>query len=294
MRNFLLHLAQRSVGKAPLIQARAAPALDATGAAAPAVEAAAAPSYPRTAFVADMTAPLPPRPIQSFAGEPASPAPVDRPIAEAQPISRPDPAPRRTPETSEDSAPPIPHRPIDLETGSVRPAAEAVPTAELAFQPAPPERTVIIHTAAAAPPVIQPAAIPDADAGATGTLPAPEPAAPSDRRDLAASIAPRDPEPGRRDVREPRLSDISLKPANLARRPIARLEPMPPKAVAPATQQPQENRLVHVRIGAIEIHGAAPPAAAAPAPAAAPAQRAALANGFDGFSRLRSYAPWEW
>jgi hypothetical protein len=53
-------------------------------------------------------------------------------------------------------------------------------------------------------------------------------------------------------------------------------------------------RVVHVRIGAIEIHAAAPNAlAAAPlAPPTAPASNPPATSGFDSYDRLRSYAPW--
>ena len=61
---------------------------------------------------------------------------------------------------------------------------------------------------------------------------------------------------------------------------------------------PTAERTVHVRIGAIEIHSgdsAQPPTTAAPAPAlAAAAPSVSTAGGFDDFTALRSYAPWAW
>jgi hypothetical protein len=87
------------------------------------------------------------------------------------------------------------------------------------------------------------------------------------------------------------------------------IEPVPAAAVAPvvvplapaaapaAHRAPDapapENRIVQVRIGSIEIHGAAPAPAPAPAPVAAAAARVSM-GGFDQFTRLRNYAQWEW
>jgi hypothetical protein len=67
-------------------------------------------------------------------------------------------------------------------------------------------------------------------------------------------------------------------------------------AVAPArdAEAPAE-RVVQVRIGAIEIHGAEPPPSAAPAsPLSATAPPLLAAGDFDRFTALRSYAAWEW
>lgn len=53
-------------------------------------------------------------------------------------------------------------------------------------------------------------------------------------------------------------------------------------------------REVHVRIGTIEIHAESDtPAPMSPPPAAAPAVAAGSQGGFDEFVRLRTYAPWE-
>jgi hypothetical protein len=68
-----------------------------------------------------------------------------------------------------------------------------------------------------------------------------------------------------------------------------------PSRVVEHRPEPASGRVVHVRIGAIEIHGATA-ATAAPVPQTAPPAPSAAhqASGFDAFSRLRSYAPWEW
>ncbi len=75
--------------------------------------------------------------------------------------------------------------------------------------------------------------------------------------------------------------------------------PLAPVAVSATHRLPDlpapENRIVQVRIGSIEIHGAAPAAVPAPAPVAASAAAArAASGGFDQFTRLRNYAQWEW
>jgi len=68
-----------------------------------------------------------------------------------------------------------------------------------------------------------------------------------------------------------------------------------PVPVAPVRQvttaQSPPRRDVHVRIGTIEINSAAAPSAPPPAPAPPPASTGA--GGFDAFSALRTYAPWD-
>jgi hypothetical protein len=60
----------------------------------------------------------------------------------------------------------------------------------------------------------------------------------------------------------------------------------------PAQPSDGGERIVHVRIGTIEIQAAnTPPAAAAPPPATSQAR---AADAFDDFAPLRSYAPWAW
>jgi hypothetical protein len=57
---------------------------------------------------------------------------------------------------------------------------------------------------------------------------------------------------------------------------------------------PSPERVVHVRIGTIEIHDDKPaPAALPPSPPAAAGALTPAGGDFDRFARLRSYAPWE-
>jgi len=70
----------------------------------------------------------------------------------------------------------------------------------------------------------------------------------------------------------------------------------PPAPSRPATGPTDSvpERVVHVRIGAIEIH-AAPSAGEPPSsPIPAPAPAAVPADGFDDFAGLRNYASWGW
>jgi hypothetical protein len=77
---------------------------------------------------------------------------------------------------------------------------------------------------------------------------------------------------------------------------FAAIEPAPPIAAPALTRiEVPPNRTVHVRIGAIEIHGVAP-AAAMPAPMAVAAHASSppQVQGFGEFVHLRSYAQWQW
>ena len=81
---------------------------------------------------------------------------------------------------------------------------------------------------------------------------------------------------------------VTIAPATAEQTPLPRARIEQPS--------PAPERTVHVRIGAIEIHGAAPMLAIPTAsPVASPAQNGKVfAGGFDSFARLRSYAPWQW
>ena len=70
--------------------------------------------------------------------------------------------------------------------------------------------------------------------------------------------------------------------------------PTAPAAAAARGADTPVERVVQVRIGAIEIHGAAPAVPAAPAsPPAANASQLSAPGDFDRYTALRSYAPWE-
>jgi len=125
--------------------------------------------------------------------------------------------------------------------------------------------------------------------------------------DDQASDARREPGPERvRPDLEPRRGDVivelplpaaSAAPRQTAVAQIAAIEP----ALAPAPLAGPRTvtvagpgREIQVRIGTLEIHaGSDAPAPAAPPAAAAPAGAVASTGGFDDFVRLRSYAPWQ-
>lgn len=70
------------------------------------------------------------------------------------------------------------------------------------------------------------------------------------------------------------------------------LVPMPAQAIISAPPEASlPERIVHVRIGAVEIHAA--PSAEMQAAPAAPAAVAQPSVGFDEFVRLRTYEPWQ-
>jgi hypothetical protein len=94
-------------------------------------------------------------------------------------------------------------------------------------------------------------------------------------------------------AKTPRFNEYLVAPRPAALTAFAvepRLAIRAPTAEAGVAPGPPE-RTIHVRIGAIEIHGNdAPPVTAAPP--AAPPSSAPASPGFDEFVRLRSYAPW--
>lgn len=56
----------------------------------------------------------------------------------------------------------------------------------------------------------------------------------------------------------------------------------------------QEERTVHVRIGAIEIHAPPPPGTPPQPPPPTPPAVATASRGFEEYARLRRHAPWTW
>lgn len=100
------------------------------------------------------------------------------------------------------------------------------------------------------------------------------------------------PDGGHRD--DGTLAPPALPPPPAVTEPAVSAVPPAPAPAARSAAPPE--RVVQVRIGTIEIHGAPPPEAAGPAPAAPeqPGDRptASPSAGFDEFAGLRSYAPW--
>jgi hypothetical protein len=281
--DFLINLARRSAGLAPVVRPRSAPAAESPSetaegeaarpheiAAAPAMIAAptqpvvtpiaVAPVQPVIAPIATAPALVVQRaPIAMPVGSPAPPSPLGIPAAGASSVIPTHTAatiePARAEQTSA-PAPPLADSPL---LGAIEPHSET---------------RIEIHTPAIAPPH-------------------------GDRSQTAASPVPR-PSREREVVREETrvverridsMTSIVTEPAAVM------IEPAPLAAAAPAAPrtEPMPERTVHVRIGAIEIHAAQP--TAAPLPPSTPAAvipQTPAAGGFDDFARLRSYAPWEW
>jgi len=86
----------------------------------------------------------------------------------------------------------------------------------------------------------------------------------------------------------------------VALRPSRRSEAIAPLPIVarPAsplgTSESARERVVHVRIGTIDVRGASAPDAPAPPVATTPAPDARSGSGFDDFVRLRTYVPWQW
>jgi hypothetical protein len=293
MMDFLVRLAQRSIGQVPVVRARAAlaPALvgDAGG---PAMVDAPLPAGQPSPMMAET--PSPGWTAMQIASErlpaiaplaaPAAPAPR----AEAHAIL----TTRIISEVVERPPPSPPMAPVERDGQGARPAAATTREPPDAAPPIQPAATIVIQAAPPAPPIVlpeptvqtaaeAPAAIGDDAAAKTDRGPVLRPAA------VEFLIPKREP----RDTEASSDRATALMPLHRDLPPLTGLGPVRP--AAPPASAPSEERVVQVRIGAIEIHAPPLPPAAAP-PVAAAMQRPAPRAGFDDFARLRSYAPWEW
>jgi hypothetical protein len=259
MKNFLVRLAQRSIGQVPVVRSRVMLAPPVIG---PCVGAAMA------------EAPVPP------ALSVASPQAEIHAIHTTHLIT----------EVMERPVPAASAAPIEHDGQETRPLADLEHQPQIVSRPIQPAAALVIHEAAA------PIAVPDMAARA----PVPAPIATRGDAELAVDrspvmqpariefITPRHEPP---DTPEPADPTVTMTPASRHQPPLPGqdgVRPVPPPAkVSP----PSHERVVQVRIGAIEIHAPPPP----PAPMAAPMPRSLpRGGGFDEFARLRSYAPWEW
>ncbi len=277
MSDYLTNLARRSIGLAPLVAPRAppapfvpevvaeVPAAVATSAARPAVE-------PPVARAATTT----PAQVQVHAMH--VPAGVQVPAA-APPVE-----PLRV-EVHERVLESVVPEPARIET--ILMPAMAVPGAQAArpMSESAPARATVTQLVTQSVPV--PAERPAPDLPAPMVLPARAEPPPVDEP------APREVMPFE-TVREltQRFERI-IEPAAAVIPPAAL--PLAPAAMPVTQRVPEmsaaENRIVQVRIGAIEIHAATAPA---PAPVAAATASRVASGGFERFTRLRSYAQWEW
>lgn len=285
MSDFLLNLARRSAGLAPVVRSRSMP---------PAGIVEDGGIEVHTEMTGESAAPPP----AAVVPDAPPPAPAPRIEARIQPVVVP---------VSATPAPVVQRVPLAMPAASAPPApvppAVAVPPAVLPRMPVAPARAEPLPPAAAAALAIpEPAAIePRIESRVEIQPPAVLPPA------EASPLVPSDP-PMPRTVREPeaarlesRVIERLIEPAApVPAAPVAvMIEPAPPVArpIAPAAprMEPMPERTIHVRIGAIEIHAAQPAAVALPpSPPAAAVPEVPSTAGFDDLARLRSYAPWEW
>lgn len=291
MKDFLIRLAQRSIGQVPVVRSRAAlpPSLPAGEGAGPPVEAPSAPARAPSSMTGE---PPWPAPHAALTARDPLPATTVSPAATpAEPLPRPESSAIPTIRiVSETVAPPLPLPPAafsEPEGRSVEPAASATAEPAMATPAIQAAPTIIIQPAPPAPKIAPPALAIQAVVQAP-TAAADDPGAVIDGRPTLRSapvefIMPK---------HESRDTVAAIEPAASPRPADRDLPQLSGREAMPPVQAPQsDERVVQVRIGAIEIHAPPPPAPAAPP---APLQRPVSRGGFDEFARLRSYAPWEW
>jgi hypothetical protein len=295
--DFLVRLARRGAGLTPAVRARAtpppAPPEAAAAAAAGEVEAPRNVGVPAltTTPVTPALGPAPPilsrEPALTTRPAPivAVPAPLGEPLPlAAVPPARPGPpvAPAASPRTPPAEALGPPGTRVVVGEVSEADAAPRAPLPEVEHLPARRIETRIERAAAPAPPTeSRPSSI-------DGSSPLPSPQTPV-RATGAEDIQVVERLIERAPVGEPRV-EVAAAPLASA------IEPAPTTPPLRSLPDPAPERVIQVRIGAIEIHAPQPVAPAAPlapsAPATAPPPPPA--GGFDDFASLRSYAPWRW
>jgi hypothetical protein len=300
MSDYLLALARRSAGIAPVVHAR--PVSAGPVVAGPVAAPVNAPGTP----------PRVPSPPTGTVERPRDIVPMATMRPEAPPRPRTEPPARS--HAPESAVPQRGDRPSDLVAASGGPAVVPAPASPVASSATPVRR--------AAPedpgPPIRPRVL---------VVSSPNPA--QDAPPATSIVITREAPP---DVRRGRADAAVTQPEHEARTgiaasalaPAATLRPSPPRSPdgtpapppaettrrvpdePPAVMQPAalrvgpgieileaaSERQVDVRIGTIEIHGPEPTAHPTVPVAAAPVEPAAPASGFDSFVRLRTYAPW--
>jgi hypothetical protein len=271
MKNFLVRLAQRSVGQVPVVRSRAmlAPPVIGTGGATPTAEAPVQPAHPPALVTGE--APSPVAAAMRTTGElsraipqPATTPSVALPQAEIHAI-------QTTRLITEVMDRPVPATPaVSIEHDG----QEARPPADLQHQPP----ILVPDMAAQVPAPI--AARGDAELAVDRN--------PAMHRVPIEFITPRHEPP---DATEPTNRTATMMPASRHKPTLPGQDGVPQVLLPAKVSPPSPERVVQVRIGAIEIHAPPPP----PPPMAAPMPRSfPRGGGFDEFARLRSYAPWEW
>jgi hypothetical protein len=293
MKNFLVRLAQRSIGQVPVVRSRVmlAPPVIGSGGAAPMAEAPVPPAHPPALATGEAPSPL--AAAVHTAGE--------LPRAIPQPATAPSVVPtqagihaihttRVITEVIERPVPAGPAAPIEHDGQETRPPADLrYPQ----IVPRPIQPAVALAIQAAAPPI----AVPDMAA----QTPVPAPIATRGDAELAVDRSPAmqpasiefiTPRHEPLDRTEPTDRTVTMTPASRHQPPLPGQDAVSPAPPPAKMSPPSQERVVQVRIGTIEIHAPQP---SPPAPMAAPMPRSLpRGGGFDEFARLRSYAPWEW
>ncbi len=297
MSDYLVNLARRSVGLAPMVRARVAPPappIDATTQMAPESiaeratpatnhDAAAAPVPTIAATVASASSVMPSVPVAPIAMvNPSSPMMQRAPITAAMPTVAPVAPTVQSLRPTDDAS--VGRNALTRIDGA-RDDSPRPPAPTLAAENAVVTR-LVEHVVETGSHVITPAA--------------------TVRVEPRVEMRPAADKPGVKvDAPQPALREALPTGSESTDVVAIMVEPAPRADVyapppAPRVDGPSApERTVHVRIGAIEIHGAAsafiPQAALPAAPSAVDAAASSTASsGFDDFTALRSYAPWAW
>ena len=262
MSDFLVNLARRSAGLAPVVRARSAPVVDRDDFASATDEPAARGGVESAEPRASAAAPMPHPSAMSHVAPVQQPAPVVRVAAQTSGLVA-----QRTP------------------------AATPAPAAPVALAPAHGGDTPTVVPLAASRAAVDAAAtiVPASMAVASATSAAP---------DITPRVRERSDEP--RTIATRLETVVRHETSNAPAPTVVTIEPVERAATAvPTRAEPTPERTVHVRIGAIEIFGAdaasqQPAVAAAPSATASAAAPTSPPSGFDDFAALRSYRPWAW
>lgn len=296
MSDYLLNLARRSAGLAPMVRARVAQAVAPADSASEITresDAARLPDVPTRSAM-----PIPLREAAARASTEMAYAPIAPPAAPAPVSSAPTAAVQRVPIAAVAQS----SLPNQAATSATVSATHVQPIPGVIVRPE------VTPTVAAIPPRVgpppdQPVITRVVERVIESTAPT---IAPTTHVHVAADAETNEVT----QARDTRLDESSpIEPRSLALRdraqavavgiaPAPRAEVTIPVIALRNDAATTAERTVHVRIGAIEIHSgdsAQAPTAATPAPALAVASASASpAGGFDDFTALRSYAPWAW
>jgi hypothetical protein len=299
MSDYLLALARRSAGIAPVVHARAVPPGPVV--AGPVAAPVNVPGTP----------PRVPSPPTGTVQRPRDIVPMAtmRPEAPPRPGTEP-PARSHAPEGTV----PLRDLPRDLGPASGGPAVVPAPASPVASSATPVRRAAPEDPGPPIRPRVLVVSSPDSaqDAPPATSIVVTRDAAPDVRRGRPGAVVTQPEQEARPGIAASALAPAATLRPSPPRSPDGTPAPSPAETTRrvrdepPAVMQPAalrvgagieileaaSERQVDVRIGTIEIHGPEPTAPPAVPVAAAPVEPAAPVGGFDSFVRLRTYAPW--